>query len=111
VNGKQIMPHDKKAEGIIIGDGIVVANTFGSTGYFKSITKKSFTKGIGIALNNTNTDMDSVLTENAEIRFELKRNNAGFSVDNDKKIIVLKPGDSVIIKPSVQRARIIKFEK
>src|SRR3989338_2306884 len=36
----------------VIGDGIIVATPHGSTGYFTSITRKIFGKGLGIAFNN-----------------------------------------------------------
>ncbi|MBD3317503.1 MAG: hypothetical protein GF344_17065, partial [Chitinivibrionales bacterium] len=37
---------------ILIGDGVVVATPFGSTGYFRSITRQSFFEGIGLGFNN-----------------------------------------------------------
>ena len=43
---------------VLVGDGLVVATSFGSTGYFFSITKRTFAKGFGVAFNNIhNADM------------------------------------------------------
>ena len=36
----------------LIGDGVVIATPFGSTGYYKSTGGKQFTRGIGISFNN-----------------------------------------------------------
>jgi len=92
-----------------IGDGIVVATPFGSTGYYYSITKSSFQKGIGIALNNTTTK-ENKYKANKKIRFKLLRNSASLSVDNDKQIIKLNEGDVVEIKQSKLKYKLIKVK-
>lgn len=45
----KVIPGNK----LFIGDGVVVSTPFGSTGYFKSITGKSFQEDFGVAFNNT----------------------------------------------------------
>ncbi len=37
----------------IVGDGLVIATPFGSTGYYRSITHGFFRLGVGLAFNNT----------------------------------------------------------
>lgn len=95
----------------LIGDGLVIATPFGSTGYFYSITKKSFTKGIGVALNNTMTKEKAYKVNNKKITFELKRNKAGISTDNNTKVIPLNPGDKVIIEELKNKTKIIELKK
>ncbi|MHA2408133.1 MAG: hypothetical protein ACXACA_07165, partial [Candidatus Ranarchaeia archaeon] len=52
VNGKQLTN--------LIGDGVIIATPFGSTGYYKSTGGQQFTRGIGISFNNLhNTKIDS----------------------------------------------------
>ena len=61
----------------IIGDGIVVATSFGSTGYYRSITRGIFRVGLGLAFNNTTEQMDhTVLPEDVVIRVRITRGPA-----------------------------------
>jgi NAD+ kinase len=39
---------DEPVDDVLIGDGVVVATPFGSTGYFHSVTGRTFATGIGI---------------------------------------------------------------
>lgn len=99
-----------QVDGELVGDGIVVANSFGSTGYFYAITKKDFKKGIGVALNNTMTKEDKYVFQNKKkIKLVLNRNPAGLSVDNDSKILKLVPGDVVEIRESKEKLKILKI--
>lgn len=93
----------------MVGDGIVVANSHGSTGYFYSISKRSFKSGIGVALNNTMTKENYYIFKNSKIRFILTRDPAGVSVDNHRKIVKLEPGDSVEITLSNEKSKIIQL--
>lgn len=43
----------------LIGDGVLVATPFGSTGYYRSITGGTFSSGLGVAFNNVHTPMDA----------------------------------------------------
>ncbi len=103
INGKQI-------NGELIGDGIVIATTFGSTAYFHSITRQTFNKGIGIAFNNTTVSQSPVfLPEKTRIKFTLTRGEAVVVADNEPRMIVLKPGKSVAITTSKKKAKLISF--
>ena len=92
----------------IIGDGVIICTSFGSTGYYNSITKSKFTNGIGLALNNVNKNETKLnIKEKDIIKFKLKRGFAIISSDNDKKLINLKDSDEVVIKKSKDKAFIV----
>ncbi len=102
VNRKRMNP--------LIGDGIVVATPFGSSGYYGSISRKTFRKGIGIAFNNTTTPVRHlVLDENAVVRIRLLRHNAYFGTDNDPAVRTLREKDTLTIRKSKSFARIIRL--
>ena len=95
----------------VIGDGVIIATPFGSTGYFNSITGKHFEKGIGIAFNNPIYKLDSIFAEdNSKIEIRILREKAVLAADNNKKIINLKENDVVTIKKSKETAKIIKVK-
>lgn len=103
INGKQV-------NGEIIGDGIVVSTPFGSTAYFHSITRKTFQKGLGIAFNNTIEEHPPVfLNEKSRIKLTLTRGEALIGADNNPKVLILKQGNSAIIKTSSKKAKLISF--
>lgn len=92
----------------LIGDGIVIATPFGSTGYFESITRKTFSNGIGIAFNNCIIDLKPlILNENSKIEFKLLREKATLSADNNKKIITLDKGNKVVIEKYKDKSKIM----
>lgn len=93
----------------LIGDGIVIATPFGSTGYFYSITRESFPRGIGLALNNIHNFQrrSLILNENSEIKVEIIRGPAHFSHDNSQEILELEAGETVTIKKAKLSAKIL----
>jgi NAD+ kinase len=94
----------------LIGDGVTIATPFGSSGYFWSITKKKFKKGIGIAFNNVRKNLRyKIIPENSRIRIKIVRGEATFTHDNAPDIIAMKEGDSVEIRKSSHTASIIKI--
>ncbi|MBI4146881.1 NAD(+)/NADH kinase [Candidatus Woesearchaeota archaeon] len=93
-----------------IGDGIVVATPFGSTGYYQSITRETINKGIGIAFNNTTEQHKPLqIPSNKTLTLTITRREAHLVADNNPKMIILKEGDKVKIKQSKEKARIVKF--
>lgn len=93
----------------IIGDGIVVATpSFGSTGYYRSITDSFFEVGIGLAFNNSIEQSDHmVLRNNRIIKLNLVRGPADVYADNQESSIELPEGESVTIKKSEDTAKIV----
>ena len=93
----------------IIGDGVVISTPFGSTGYYKSITDGFFEVGIGVAFNNsTEQSIHMVLKEDSEIMVRILRGPAMVYADNDSEEIKLIPKDEIIIKKSLDKAKIIR---
>ncbi|MBI2022824.1 NAD(+)/NADH kinase [Candidatus Daviesbacteria bacterium] len=86
---------------LIIGDGVVIATAFGSTGYFKSVTGKTFETGINLAFNNTTEKIEPLFLNKWDlIKIKIIRGPAALSVDNNPKIPTLKEYDEVKIKVS-----------
>ena len=83
----------------VVGDGVVAATPFGSTAYYRSITRSSFQAGIGIAFNNSTDPFDHiVLRETSVIRIQVTRGPAVLYADNDPRELVIEEGASVLIK-------------
>jgi len=100
----------KLAAGDLIGDGVLVATPYGSTAYFRTITGRKFSAGIGIALNNTNKKTKyHFADENAEIKIKLNRGPAVMCADNTTTMIPLKDGDVVIVRKAKEKARLIEL--
>ena len=97
-------------EKVFIGDGIITATAFGSTGYFHSITRKDFKEKFGIAFNNTLEKQEPIFFNNEKIVLEVLRNDAYVSFDNDDRMIIIREGDSVEIKKSEKKFRIVKAD-
>jgi NAD kinase len=96
----------------IIGDGIVIATPLGSNAYFKSITGRDFTKGIGIAFNNTTKRMHPmILPDSAKIEVEILRENGIIAHDTCNKLVKIKKGDKIIIIKSDSCTKAVKFKK
>ncbi|MCL5784849.1 MAG: hypothetical protein M1142_05880 [Patescibacteria group bacterium] len=96
---------------LLIGDGIVVATPFGSTGYFHSITRKSFEQGFGVAFNNTTEKVDPLfLKDEDEVTFKLIRGNATLSFDNNPDLFNIDAGSEITFKLSNQVAKIYELE-
>jgi NAD+ kinase len=104
VNGKII-------ENEVIGDGILVATPYGSTAYFYSVTKKKFSRGLGIAFNNPhNRTKNLILNDNSVIKVEVLRGDGLMTADNNERIITIKTGDIITIRKSREKTRIIELK-
>jgi NAD+ kinase len=96
---------------LIIGDGIIASTAFGSTGYYHSVTKKTFSKGYSIAFSNIIENVDAVdFNEGDEITLNLVRGPAVLSADNNPEIPTLKTDDKVNIYVSKRHALIYQRE-
>lgn len=106
-----VLINDKIIVSEIIGDGIVVATPFGSTGYFSSITRKSFEKGIGLCFNNSTAHLEPIiLDDNSVVQIKIMRMDGLVSADNNPNMIKVKEGDLITIKKSKDVARLFDFK-
>lgn len=105
----ELFINDKNIGHKIIGDGVVVATPFGSTGYYRSITDSYFELGIGIAFNNSTEQSDHVVVkENSVVRIVVARGPAIVYVDNREERIALEEGNEVLIRKSDKVAKILR---
>lgn len=101
----------KTKEKLLIGDGIVIATPFGATGYFKSVTHKTFNKGFGLAFNNTTEKIFSVICkDNDSVSFYLIRGKSTLSMDNNPDIFEIDENSEIVFKLSNQVARIYEAD-
>jgi len=93
----------------LIGDGVIVATSFGSTGYYEATGGKRFEKGIGISFNNLhNGKMKSfVVPEDSIVKLTVSRGPAWLLADNNKNFIELRAKDTVTITKSKSAANFI----
>ncbi len=102
---------NKKINGEIIGDGVIISTPWGSSAYYKSITRKTFSKGLGIAFNNPCDKMKPIITrENSTIKVKILRGESVMVCDCNKKIIPLKKNDIITIKKHSNPAKVIKLK-
>jgi len=101
INEKIIKPE------LIIGDGIVLTTVFGSSGYYKSITRQTIDKNFAIAFNNTTEEIEPIkFPASDQIKAEIIRGPGTLSSDNNSKLFTLKEGDTVQIGASAHSAQI-----
>lgn len=106
----EIFINGKKIGNEIIGDGVVVSTSYGSTGYYRSITDSFFEVGIGVAFNNSTEQSDHmVLKENSEIIVKITRGKAIAYADNNDEEIIIDDDDEILIKKHKNKAKIVKF--
>ena len=95
----------------VVGDGLVAATPFGSSGYYRSITHSIFKTGMGLAFNNsTEPTHHLVLPEAAVVRVQILRGPAVLLADNAPGRITLAAGTEVVIRRSPQVATVLGLE-
>ncbi|RKY21947.1 MAG: hypothetical protein DRQ55_02670 [Planctomycetota bacterium] len=93
------------------GDGLVVATPFGSTGYFRSITRSRFERGLGLAFNNSTVSRESrVLPADAHLDVEMVRGPALLVHDNDPRTIVLREGHHFGVRLAESHVRVLGLD-
>ncbi len=91
---------DGKPRGEFIGDGIVASTSFGSTGYFQSITRENIKNGFAIALNNIHSlKKQSPILFKKQAELTIQREEAIMSIDNNPKALVVKAKETLRIYP------------
>lgn len=93
----------------VVGDGVVVATSFGSSAYYRSVGGKSFDEGIGIALNNPVDRKPSlVVSDSSVIEVEMLREVGQVFCDNHcEGMMLLAPGKKISIRKSESVAKFI----
>jgi NAD+ kinase len=102
----------KKYENLV-GDGVIVATPFGSTGYYMVTGGSEFKQGIGISFNNLygRKIPSFVVPEDSVVKITMDRDTALLLADNnDEEYFELDKGDVVTIKKSKEKARFIRVE-
>jgi NAD+ kinase len=90
------------------GDGIMVSSPYGSTGYFKSLTRRIFKKGVGLAFNNpVKATKERVLPEKTVVKAKVLKGQGWMVADCNKKLIPIKEGDTIEIKAHPKPAQLI----
>ena len=108
-----VLMDNKRVATNFIGDGVVIATPYGSTAYYRSITGRSFSKGIGIAFNNTRPMGSKKIPKykhansKAEIKVVINRGPAVMCADNNTTMIQLKDGDTVSVRKAKRKTRLI----
>lgn len=91
--------NDQPYLGEIVGDGLVVSTVFGSTAYYRSITRSFFRVGIGVAFNNSTEQVDHlVLQETDRLRLLVTRGPGCLCADNTPASILLEENDEATIE-------------
>jgi hypothetical protein len=97
----------------LIGDGVVIATSFGSNkgAYFHSITRARLNSGVGIAFNNTTTHQgNKIHTHDDTIEILITRGQGVLVADNNRDYIYLEKGDKVIVTTHNASANLVEFD-
>jgi len=91
----------------ITGDGVVFATPFGSTGYYRSITRSVVERGLGIAFNNsTEVHAPLLLSGDEPVEVSVLRGPAVLVHDNDVRAIPLREGHRFSVRGVADVARV-----
>lgn len=97
----------------LVGDGVIVATPFGSTGYYLATGGERFERGIGISFNNLhNRRIGSiVVSEDSVVRLRISRGPALLLADNNQNFVELNAEDAVRVRKADGVATFISFAR
>jgi len=93
----------------IIGDGAILATAFGAGGYFHSVSRQSFSEGLGLALNNPVKPAGPWFFERSlpEVFIRGSRGPAWILVDNNPRKLIVPNGGNIRFRRSKLSARFV----
>jgi NAD+ kinase len=95
----------------ITGDGIVFATPFGSTGYYRSITRSVVESGLGIAYNNSTEPYAPLLLSGEQpVDVSVLRGPAVLVHDNDVRAIPLREGHRFTVRGTAEQAHVLGLD-
>ena len=98
-------------EGEVCGDGLVFATPFGSSGYFRSITRAVVPEGFGVAFNNSTEERGPLrLGADAVVEVEVTRGPAVLAVDNDLRSLPMRDGHRFQVGLAPERAIVLGLD-
>lgn len=104
----RLLVDGEPVDDVLIGDGIIVATPFGSTGYYRSVTRSRLQNGIGVAFNNLTKSREPLhLDDDGRIEMTIVRSQATLSSDNHPDVDMLEEGDTVVVSAADEVARMV----
>ena len=92
----------------MIGDGLVIATPFGSSAYFRSITRMTIRCGIGVAFNNCTDFLHHlVIGENERLDIDITRGPATVTSDNDPRLHPIDGNQRLTIRRAPHDAHLV----
>jgi NAD+ kinase len=93
----------------LVGDGVIVATPFGSTGYYSATGGKPFKKGIGVSFNNLFRQKvaSNGFPSDSRLKVKVERGPAIVMHDNFEDFISIDTG-SVVIRKAKEKARFVE---
>lgn len=102
-------PYDEGRE--LLGDGFVVCTPFGSTAYFKQITRGILYTGLGIGFKFPSEQVNHLVApEDTVVCARISRGPAVLAFDNAPQYFTLQAGDKLTIRKHVQPAVVLTWD-
>jgi NAD+ kinase len=96
----------------IIGDGFLISTPFGSSAYYRQITRGVIYEGLGVAFKLTTAFVNhAVVPQGAVLRAQITRGPAILAVDNRQEFLSLKEGDEIVVQRHATPAILLTWDK